>query len=234
MLIFPEVNKHNLSHLDEPAYVNQNQYLGSSKVIHLNDGELLVFDPEILHATRLNTSKETRIVFSGRINENKPVFYKHTKAVEYKDWYYSEDFKKNEFTKKYFFLRKNNLFKKKINKTLKPKKNFKEIFINKKLTIFNNYKIIKINKIQKNLLYKINFINASLGMKMLNNKVKIFQSNCPHLSINILDGYSKNEKITCPGHGLIFNLKSGKSDCKSFNLKIYKIFCDKKFIFLKT
>ena len=31
----------------------------------LNDGDLLIFDPEILHATRINTSEETRIVFSG-------------------------------------------------------------------------------------------------------------------------------------------------------------------------
>ena len=59
LLIFPKVNSHKLSHIKNPAYVKENQYLYKPKVISLNDGDLLVFDPEILHATRINTSEET-------------------------------------------------------------------------------------------------------------------------------------------------------------------------------
>jgi|TARA_B110000211_G_scaffold234801_1_gene306386 nitrite reductase/ring-hydroxylating ferredoxin subunit len=234
LLIFPEAKNHNLAHLKKPAYVKENQYLGESKVISLNDGDLLLFDPEILHATRINTSNDTRIVYSGRINNNKPVFYEYTKAIEYKDWFYSEDFKSNNFVKKHIFLRKDNLFKKKEKNKLEPFKNFEKIIIKKKFLLSNTYKIINKNKLKKNKLYSLNFTNTTLGMKIINKDIKIFQGNCPHLSISLLDGHIKKNEITCPGHGLIFNLKSGKSDCKKMNLKIYETNIKNNLVILNT
>ncbi len=234
LLIFPDVNKQDIRHIEKPAYARENQYLGKPEVIGLNDGDLLVFDPEILHATRINTSNDSRVVFSGRINRNKPSFYKESKAQEYKEWFYSEDIKCQKLNKIHIFLRKNNSSKKKKKVSLKPTKNFETILINKKLVRKSNFRIIKKSQIKKDKLYQLKFRNMTLGMKMIQGKLKIFQATCPHLSISLLDGFSKNEKIICPGHGLTFNLLNGKSDCSKLNLKIYEISEEKDFIFLNA
>ena len=108
LILYPEVTNFEIDHINEPAYVAKNQYLKKPKIIALKDGDLLVFDPEILHATKLNTSNETRIVFSGRINKNKPNFYKRTRAIEYPHWFSSKDFALKNFNKTHLFYRKNN------------------------------------------------------------------------------------------------------------------------------
>ena len=117
---------------------------------------------------------------------------------------------------------------------MKPRKNFEKINIRKKLISPNSYIIIKKDKIKKDKLYSLNFINKTLCMKVVNNNIKIFQSNCPHLSISLLDGHLKDNNITCPGHGLIFNINSGKSDCKNMNLKIYKSVIKNNLVILQT
>ena len=115
LVLYPKVTDIEIKHIKEPAYLAPNQYLNSPKIIALKDGDLLVFDPEILHAARLNTSNQTRIVFSGRINKNKPKFYKRTKADEFPHWFSSKDFTSNIFNKTHFFYKKDN-------STIMPKK----------------------------------------------------------------------------------------------------------------
>ena len=69
LLIFPKDNDYNLHHLPMPAYLSPGQPISKPEIISLEDGKLYVFDPEILHGTKLNTSNETRIVVTGRINK---------------------------------------------------------------------------------------------------------------------------------------------------------------------
>jgi Protein involved in biosynthesis of mitomycin antibiotics/polyketide fumonisin len=83
VILYRDVAKYNLKHLKQPAYVEDIYDLGKSVVPKLNSGDLLVFDPEILHATRLNTSEMTRIVFSGRIDFKKPRF--DSKILDYQN-----------------------------------------------------------------------------------------------------------------------------------------------------
>ena len=233
LLIFPKVNDIDLKHNQDPPYVKSNQNLKEPKVIGLKDGDLLAFDPEILHATRLNTSHETRIVFSGRINKRKPIFYKKTNAPEYAEWYSSEDFNTNVFNKIHFFPRKDNSIIKKVKK-YNFKKHYIEIKIQKNFELENIFKICETKKIKKNRIYKISFKNRNFLLLKSLNKYKLFQSHCPHLSIGLEDGFLKENSITCPGHGLIFNLSTGASRCKKFKLKNYTLKEEKKFLTLKV
>jgi nitrite reductase/ring-hydroxylating ferredoxin subunit len=233
LILYQKVNDLNVKHNKEPAYLAPNQYLNSPKTIALKDGDLLVFDPEIIHATKLNTSNQTRIVFSGRINKNEPKFYKDTKAPEFAHWYYSKDFSLNKPNKTYFFYRKNN-------SVIAPKKrkfngkNYLEIKIRKKLKGNSKYKIIDQKNVIKKKLYKLKFKNFDLSMVFINNFARVFFSKCPHLGIDLSDGFIDKKKIVCPGHALSFNLDNGKSRCKSLKLKLYKIKKEKKFYFLYT
>ena len=61
-----------------------------------------------------------------------------------------------------------------------------------------------------NKLYKIVFNNMDLCMVIFNNFPKVFFSKCPHLGINLSDGFLDQKKIICPGHALSFDLNNGK------------------------
>ena len=233
LILYPKATDFEIKHIKEPAYLAPNQYLDSPKTIALKDGDLLVFDPEILHATKLNTSNQTRIVFSGRINKNKPKFYKETGAAEFSHWHSSKDFLLNKFNKTHFFYRKNN-------SVIAPKKrkfngrNYLEIRIRKKLKSNSKYKIIDQKNVIKKKLYKVKFKNLDLCMVFVGSLAKVFFSKCPHLGIDLSDGFLDKKKIICPGHALSFNLDNGKSKCKSFKLKLYKVKKEKKQFFLYT
>ena len=140
LALYPEVTNFEIKHLKDPAYLAQDQYIKRPKIIALKDGDLLVFDPEILHATKLNTSNQTRIVFSGRINKDKPTFYKKTHAPDYPHWFSSKDFSLGQFNKTHLFYRKNNSVKEKKKKELN-KRNYIEIKIKKNFTPNCSFKL---------------------------------------------------------------------------------------------
>ena len=95
-----------------PAYLSPGQPISKPEIISLEDGKLYVFDPEILHATKLNTSEETRIVVTGRINKHKPKFYADTNEAEYIDWHKANNLLDNKFNKILKFPRKEKFYKK--------------------------------------------------------------------------------------------------------------------------
>ena len=108
MMLFRKIYNFNLNHVSQPAYVKDEYDLGKSIVPKLKKGELLLFDPEILHATRLNTSNKTRVVFSGRVDFTKPKFYKNAKDTKEPFWLNSSDIKDNNFdgAKKFLKVKK--------------------------------------------------------------------------------------------------------------------------------
>ena len=45
---------------------------------------------------------------------------------------------------------------------------------------------------------------------------------CPHLGVNLRNGFIINKKVKCPAHGVEFNLSNGYSGCK-LKMKTYKV-----------
>ena len=222
LLLYPKVNAFHLEHTTNPSYVKDGYKLGKITSISLNDGELLVFDPELLHGTKLNNSDDTRIVFSGRLNPKKPKFYKDTMAAEYPFWLRSDDIRNGNYNKVFKFYRKHSLSNPPKRKLLK-KEVFIKINMNKKILPNKKYTIFNFNKIKREKIFKIFFKNSEITVVNNNKKLFAFNSQCPHLKYDLSLGHVEGAKITCPGHALNFNLKEGVSECKSFKLKKYKI-----------
>ena len=63
--------------IEEPPYVNREVSLGIPFVPKMSKGEVLAFNSDLLHGTRVNTSNKTRISISTRINPNIPKFNKN-------------------------------------------------------------------------------------------------------------------------------------------------------------
>lgn len=231
MMLFKKIYDFNVNHISQPAYIKDEYNLGQSIVPKLNKGDLLLFDPEILHATRLNTSNKTRIVFSGRIDLKKPQFYKKAKELKLPFWLESKDVDNSNFTniKKFIDSKKFKDNKKYLNKNI-----IKKIKINKKIKNNSLYKIIK-KELFKEKLINISFDNVRISIVKGKNQFYAFNSLCPHLKYDLsLSNLNGSTKLTCQGHGVTFDMESGNSTCKSFNLKKYKIKIVDEFLHLQT
>ena len=236
LVMYPEVNDFHLKHTEEPMYVEDDQYLGKPTILNMKDGDLLIFDPEILHGTKLITNSDTtRIVVSGRLNKNKPKFYKMTKAYEYPDWYSSADFENNINDKIHKYLRKDHSINSPDKKYKKNNFETKIIKINENIKFNNKYNILKADKIDKKSRYKIIFNNYKISFLCKENGFFCFKSDCPHLGFDMTTAYfdKKKDHIICNGHAANFD-KKGESGCKILKLKIFQITQKDNFIYLNT
>ena len=234
LVLYPDVSKYDLKHHKRPAYVLDRYRLGAPVMPRVKPGELLIFDPEILHSSRINTSTTTRIVFSGRINLRKPKFY--AKAYDLKEpyWIKSQDLKKNRLDNVQLFPSRDNLStetKQKILKEHKPE----VIRIHTKLKKNKSYKVRKIeNRYIERFVNQIEFEDAKLAFLKEGTKLYAFSALCPHFKFNLTNGYLFENNITCQGHGLMFNIRTGKSTCGAFKIETYKIVKKDKYYWLET
>ena len=199
---------------DEFMYLDKNFKPPYPYSLNLKEGELLLFNSEQLHATRLNTSKNTRFVITVRVIQNQPTFDKDINHHHYLDWMSSKKIKKGDFsTKKY-----PNYIKVK-----KKKKTEKKDFKTKELKIsFNDNKYFKISKHLEGKIIQINYTDKKILLTSYNKKYYAFNSLCPHLGVNLRNGFIINKKVKCPAHGAEFNLTNGHSGCK-LKMKVYKV-----------
>ena len=85
------------------AHIKDFYNLGKVYKPKLKSGELLIFNPEILHATHLNTGDSTRVVFSGRIEINKPKFYNKGFQIKEPYWIKSNDVMNKNYNNLYLY-----------------------------------------------------------------------------------------------------------------------------------
>jgi len=200
---------------DEYMYLDKNTKPPSPTSINMKEGELLLFNSEQLHATRLNTSSNTRFVATVRVTQSRPIFDKNINHHFYLNWMSSINVKNNDYsTKKYSNFK---IPKKKIKKKIKSK--IKTLNLN---FPFRDKKFFKINEINENEILEIKFSNKKILFTKNKNKFFAFNSICPHLGVNLKNGFILENKIKCPAHGIEFGLSNGKSGCQ-LKIKTYKV-----------
>jgi nitrite reductase/ring-hydroxylating ferredoxin subunit len=233
MMLFTKVTNFDLEHEINPAYVKDLYNLGKFVVPNLKSGDLLLFDAEILHASKINTSNDTRVVFSGRINITAPKFYEYTRQVKEPFWLNSKDVKIGNFSNLLVFKReKKNIVKKKLKKLKKNK--LKIIDFHEKFTKNKKYKIVKINNNGKSLKLLLKFKNKKIAFIKNEEDTYAFEAMCPHLGYNLINSDISEGKVRCQGHGLEFDLKSGSSFCAKFKLRNYKIIKKTNYYYLQN
>lgn len=234
LMLFRDIYDHNIKHETEPAYVEKEYALGKIEVPKLKEGSLLIFDPEILHGTRINTSEDTRLVISGRINKSKPSFYKNYRGSFIPKWITSSDVEKKFFDRTLVIKRKDSFVQNDKKKKSIKKNNYRKIIFRSNIKNNTNYKIIKYSSFKNMSLLLIKFNNFEICLKKNNSKIFAFNNICPHLQFKLINSYNENNFVTCNGHGLKFNLKNGLSTCRKYNLKTFKTFTKDNFIFIRT
>ena len=220
VVLYPELAERQLRCDRRSLYLAPGYRLPTPTFVSLAAGEMLVFDPEFLHGTRLNTTTSTRVAFSARLNPRQPVF---DAACFYarEFWHRAENIEAGHFDRVIHLPREHHLAPasevapeppdpvptvrlgvacspgpvRVCDRTMLP--------IGQRLVVeFADRRIL--------------MVNGDLG-------VRAFDTVCPHVGADLTDGAVDGETLFCPGHAVAFNLRDGSSPCASLALDLWDV-----------
>jgi len=193
--------------------------------IDLKPGELLVFNPETLHATQVNISDETRVALTTRINPRQPRF--SAKApFHFEHWYSSLDLRRRRFWSMKVFPAGNYLGEPSIteravyhhaSRTVRLKKE-QQLEAGAPLALCSSDTIKAGEKLA------IDLANAKLLLFRDGAELRAVSRTCPHLGIDLADGSHDDSQVFCPGHGIAFRWRDGTSICSAYKLRLFRAF----------
>lgn len=215
MILYPDSHKKSFKFNPAHMYLHDDQKVPNPKELTLEEGALLLFDAELLHSTRLNTSDSTRFVVTIRVCPKQPTFSKKTQHSIYDVWHLSSNLR-------------NGILKPQKVGTRVPDRNYQA-------WPAQTYKTKVIQKKFEDLpvhLGNINEFKEPTLVKLLNKEVLIVHdetgyfavgSRCPHVGAPLAAGVVSPGKIQCPAHGVEFCLKTGTSECSKLKILTYPI-----------
>lgn len=200
----------------------------------LHSGEMLIFNPEVLHATHLNTSGLTRIALSARINPSQPkfdpvCFY----AREF--WHSSFDIKQGQMDVIRQYKREENL-EETVNLNNETPAPFIQYPVIHTTLGTNGWEQSRLDVLDLTLNRQLLELTNGQQVALFREGEKwvAVQSTCPHLDTSLLDGYCEAGQVYCPAHGVTYNLETGLSRSSLLKLKTYDVEFDSEVLRIKA
>jgi len=219
MVLYPELVDENLPCEPRTLCIQAGYPLPKPTCLPLKAGEMLVFDPKVLHGTHLNTTNWTRVVISMRLNASKPTF-DPTCFYASEFWRRAVDIElgKDEVLHLY---RENNLRPPVVVKPIKPRGTLPVIAG----TFDPASSIVRGVLGEASLEARRMIVDAgSCHVLVVRTKdgLKAYNAACPHYGVDLADGGCDDDKTYCPACGVAFDLQTGRSSCRSLTLRPYE------------
>ena len=224
MVFYPETFGRHFVPDPRSLYLHAGQPLPKPTNMALRRGEMLIFNPEMLHGTHLNTTNQTRLALSTRLNPRQPKFDQSCfYAREF--WHSSVNIEAGAFDRVIRFMRAENLESEtgdaappvftqpraiaplvdtKADSDWQPVCDSGRLASGQKL-------IIRVNGGEDILVTR--------GHRQL----RAVQARCPHLQASLADGHHCEDAIWCPVHAVRFSLADGRSSCPALTLRTYAV-----------
>lgn len=234
MVFYPELFGQRLDPDPRSLYLKAGQTLPQPTNMSLRCGEMLIFNPEMLHGTHLNTSDRTRLALSSRLNPRAPRFDPNCfYAREF--WHSSRNIEANSYDRVIHFPRADNLDYD-TDWGAGPGDVVEPDVITLQGTVSSDGWLevcpsARICSGTKALVRP----NTSPDVLLMRGKERVYavQAQCPHLNIALADGFHNDESIWCPAHAVAFSLQSGRSSCESLSLKTYEVREEQETVWLR-
>lgn len=224
MVLYPERFGESIKYKKDFLYLPPGITMTKPQKVELTDGSLLVFNSDLLHGSHLNISNVTRVTIAPRVTLDKPKFNPESLDLELLEWYSSEDIARGEFGNIIKFTTKDNcgvLYEGR----QKP-------HVEKRISITVNSSFSEgmpialcpsdtLNVGEKML---VNLKKESLIVLRTIKGLQAVDAICPHLKVNLIDGFHDEQHISCPGHAVAFSLTDGSSKCNLLKLRVYKVY----------
>ncbi len=203
-------------------YLAAGYALPEPRKMALNAGELLVFNPEMLHATHLNTSGQTRVALSVRINPARPRFHQSCfYAREF--WHSSRDLAAGHCDRVQRFAREAHLERASdLPQEVPVERVIREPV--KTRPVGNGAEAVDCDSIAAATRIPVELLNGERIILLREaDGWRGIQETCPHLDISLMDGHHCDGQVYCPAHGVAFNTTDGCSSSALLRLRTYHV-----------
>jgi len=224
IILYPELFGVPLAYDPVSMYLAPGVPVTKPNKLLLGPGQLLVFNPEMLHGTQVNISNETRIVISPRLNPNTPCFDANA-GWHFEHWYSSKDLERKKFSKVSVFPA--DKFQGTPSFPIQsehPVKKTVTVQYSERLTRTKPLPVCAATELGDGEKIAVDLENAKVLLLRDGATLRAFGRICPHLGMDLADGYHDEKQIYCPGHGVAFSLADGSSRCQAFKLRQYSAF----------
>jgi nitrite reductase/ring-hydroxylating ferredoxin subunit len=221
MVFYPDTFGRSFAPDPRSLYLQAGQPLPKPSKMALRRGEMLIFNPEMLHATHLNISNRTRIAISMRLNPVRPTFDRNCfYAREF--WHSSRNLEAGRFNEVIRFARAENLdgpANAASAETGQPGVLAVQALRDGMWTpVCSSESIVPRQKL---LLQPEG--NEVVLLLRTETRIYALQSVCAHLDISMADGHHDERSIWCPAHAVEFSLATGRSACPLLTLRTYDV-----------
>lgn len=223
MIFYPELFGRPLAADPRSLYLAAGFPLPKPRKMAMSPGEMLVFNPEMLHGTHLNTTAFTRLAVSTRINPYRPRFSPSCfYAREF--WHSSANLESGAFEAVIRFVREEN-FEAANDAPPPPAEPVRhpQATLPAPLETDRWSAICRSEEIPAGGKLLVEAGGSRIAILRTADGVHAVDAACPHLGIGMLDGFHDERAIYCPAHGVAFDLASGRSSCAALTLAIHEV-----------
>jgi nitrite reductase/ring-hydroxylating ferredoxin subunit len=188
--------------------------------LSLRAGEMLVFDPEVLHGTHLNTSGVTRVVVTMRLDAGPPAFDPGC-FYAFEFWRRAHDIEQGRDV--VLHLRREEHLSPMVEVTPDPPRGALPLGQG----TFDPTSGIWRGRLEGETEPARRGIVTAGGRRVLvartDDGLRAYDAACPHYGRDLADGGSDGDTLYCPACGVRFDLRTGTSGCPSLTLHALRV-----------
>ena len=220
MVLYPELDDVELASDPRSGYLRAGYQLPKPTYAPLAAGEMLVFDPEVLHGTHLNITDRTRLALSMRLNANKPQF---DPACFYarEFWRRATAIETGALDEVLHFEREKNLAPPPAPLPMQPTPRPPAIVVATPAPGSGPTPIAFSASVPDGQRIVVDLADQRVIVVRAGGVLRAFPSACPHYGVELSDGAVDETALYCPGCGVAFDLASGR--CRSSALTLRQI-----------
>lgn len=220
MVLYPQLTDAPLACDRRSLYLAAGHPLPPPTFAPLAAGEMLVFDPEILHGTHLNVTDRTRVAISLRLNTARPTFDPASfYAREF--WRTAGDIEAGRLDRIIHLKREDHLASDAPDPVRAPTLRaaiaptqvdgaLVWITLDQPLALGERI-AVALNDDRRLML-----VRAQDGLRALDGA-------CPHYGLDLMDGGVEAGRLYCPGCAIGFDMATGRSSCADLVLRTYGV-----------
>ncbi len=220
MVLYPELAGAQLACDPRTLYLQPGYRLPAPTFVPLAAGEMLVFDPEILHGTHLNVTPRTRVAVSLRLNAHQPTFEPACfYAREF--WRRASDIEAGPNDAVLHLKREEHLAPSAACAPAPPTPlrtldlsacgDAASVELGSSAALAEGERMVAVLRDRRVLIVR------SAG------ELSAFDAACPHYGVDLADGAASGGAIHCPGCVVRFDLRTGCSPSPSLALTRYTV-----------
>jgi nitrite reductase/ring-hydroxylating ferredoxin subunit len=220
MVLYPGLDEVELSSDPRSGYLAAGYQLPKPTYAPLTAGEMLVFDPEVLHGTHLNTTAATRVAVSMRLNANAPrfdpacfyarEFWRRAGAIESGAWDEVLHFKREE-----------HLAPTPAPLPIEAPRRPSAIVVAPSGREGGQVRVTSSSAVADGQRILVDGEQLHAMIVRVDGQLRAFSRDCPHYGVDLADGAVAAAAVYCPGCGVAFDLDTGS--CSSGALQLQRL-----------